>query len=389
MRILPAAYDDLRLRAGISNGAVAFGILCAWLVPAMLAAFETVVFWRMAEREYPVWLAIALQTPAFLAYAVLTPVILRVAEALPFEPGHRVRRLFIHAMFALLTGGVYAVVAAATWTLLSPFPPVHSFGRSVITWYLSGLPVIALCYTVIVGGSRALFYFARSREAEVTSARLSAQLSDARLGALRMQLHPHFLFNTLNAITVLVRDRESVAAERSLELLSGLLRTSLRTDSAHRIPLHEELDFIRRYLEIERVRFSDRLRIRIDIDPSVEHALVPSMVLQPLVENAIRHGISRSAAAGALAIRARAVGDALEIDVSDDGPGLEAGASSGSPGVGVANTRERLRVLYGDAATLRHERAGELTVAKLVIPLDFGSPADSAHVRAGAAVVSP
>jgi len=198
--------------------------------------------------------------------------------------------------------------------------------------------------------------------------RLAAQLAEARLGALRMQLNPHFLFNSLNAITVLVRDQNTAAAARMLELLSGVLRQVLRAEEAHETTLAAELDFLERYLAIEQVRFSDRLRPRIEVDPAIARALVPRFVLQPLVENALRHGIARRADSGALTIRAHRESGDLVLTVQDDGPGLTPGTESAG-GVGLANTRARLNVLYGERASLDiSDASGGGVVATVRLP---------------------
>ncbi len=191
------------------------------------------------------------------------------------------------------------------------------------------------------------------------AARLAAQLSEARLGALRMQLNPHFLFNSLNAITVLVRDQNTAAASRMLELLSDVLREVLRAEPGHETTLAKELEFIERYLAIEQVRFSDRLRPSVEVDPAIAVAAVPRFILQPLVENALRHGIARRSGAGSLQVTARREGVVLVLTVRDDGPGLLPDIPVSS-GVGLANTRARLAALYGEQANLeiRNEQSG-------------------------------
>jgi len=229
------------------------------------------------------------------------------------------------------------------------------------------LPFGVGVYFALVGIQHSFFYFAKARERETQAARLAAQLSEARLGALRMQLNPHFLFNSLNAITVLVRDQDTAAASRTLELLSELLRQLLRTDDGHETALSCELEFLERYLAIEQVRFSDRLRPLIKANPVVARAAVPRFLLQPLVENALRHGIARRADAGRVEVTADLEGDQLLLTVRDDGPGLSA-TSDTETGVGLANTRARLAALYGARATLRVENAeggGVVTTVRL------------------------
>jgi LytS/YehU family sensor histidine kinase len=222
-------------------------------------------------------------------------------------------------------------------------------------------------YFTVLGCIHAFTYFAEAREREAQASRLAAQLAEARLGALRMQLQPHFLFNSLNALTVLVRDRDTVAASRMLERLGDVLRKVLRSDQPHEIPLRDELQFLEDYLAIEQVRFSDRLRVDWQIEDRTRNALVPGFILQPLVENAIKHGVTKRAEAGRIEIAARVAGDRLELSVRDDGVGM--GATQ-AEGVGLANTRERLRTMYGDRATMAfHAPPGGGTEVVLTIPL--------------------
>jgi two-component system, LytTR family, sensor kinase len=210
----------------------------------------------------------------------------------------------------------------------------------------------------VLGVQHATSYFVEARERETQAARLAAQLSEARLGALRMQMQPHFLLNSLNAIAVIVRDRDTTTATRMLEQLGEMLRRVMRADRPQEVPLAEELDFVRQYLAIEQVRFSDRLRPVFSIDPAVHGAAVPEFVLQPLVENALRHGLAKRVEATLLRIEGRREGDDLVLTVTDDGPGP--GSPAAAPGdwavgVGLGNTRERLATLYGARARLELE----------------------------------
>jgi LytS/YehU family sensor histidine kinase len=211
-------------------------------------------------------------------------------------------------------------------------------------------------------------YLAKARDRETQAVRLAAQLSEARLGALRMQLHPHFLFNSLNAITVLVRDGDTATASRMLELLSEVLRQVLRTEGGHETTLSGELDFVERYLAIEQVRFSDRLQVRLDAPSKLSRAAVPHFLLQPLVENALRHAVARVPGVGLVEITANRDRDMLVLTVRDNGPGLSAPAESAT-GVGLANTRARLLELYGEAGSLDVANApGSGVIATVRLP---------------------
>jgi LytS/YehU family sensor histidine kinase len=225
-------------------------------------------------------------------------------------------------------------------------------------------PVVSL--HVLLGCVHAFAYYVEARDREAQAARLHGQLSEARLNALRMQLQPHFLFNSLNAILVLVRDQESTRAARMLELLSDMLRQVLRSDQSHETTLEEELSLIAQYLAIEQVRFSDRLQIRFEVPAELRLAIVPRFILQPLVENALRHGVAERSDSALIEIGAHQVGEELELWVRDDGPGP---ADPRGTGVGLENTRARLVTLYGERAALELSAAPEGgTIARIRIP---------------------
>ncbi len=227
-----------------------------------------------------------------------------------------------------------------------------------------------LAYGLLAGGTWALELRRRLLARETQAAQLQARLSQARMDALASQLRPHFLFNTLNAISVLMH-RDPAAADRMLTGLSELLRASLRAPSSHEIPLGEEVALLDRYVEIMRARYGPRLVVSRDVPPALAEARVPSFVLQPLVENALEHGVARRAGAGRVEVAAEADGGTLRLTVTDDGPGLApARATDGSEGVGLGNTRLRLEQLYGTEGRLSLEPApGGGTRAVVEIPL--------------------
>ena len=225
-----------------------------------------------------------------------------------------------------------------------------------------------ITYWGILGIQWGFRYYRGFREREMHASELKAQLVKAQLSALKMQLQPHFLFNTLNAIMVLVRQQRGRQAEEMLARLSDLLRCVLEDVEAQQIPLRRELEYLRLYLSIEQVRFQDRLGIEITADDTALDAAVPHMGLQPIVENAVRHGIGRVAAAGIIRISALRTGQTLIIRVADDGPGLGAADLAEGRGIGLANTRARLHQLYGDAASLKVENGERGVVATMTMP---------------------
>jgi LytS/YehU family sensor histidine kinase len=205
----------------------------------------------------------------------------------------------------------------------------------------------------LVGIGHALAYAERVRHEQAEKAALQTQLVEAQLGALRMQLQPHFLFNTLNGVAMLIRSGDPGRAVEMVALLGEVLRGLLRTSSALEAPLASELQLLRNYLEIEQIRFGDRLRVAWQVNDHVGGALVPPLILQPVVENALRHGLWPQTEGGALAIAARRAGAELELEVTDEGVGLAPGFDPDrSTGVGLANVRARLAQMYGSDASL-------------------------------------
>jgi len=221
-------------------------------------------------------------------------------------------------------------------------------------------------------------YQERSREAlrlELRASELQGQLTGAQLHALKVQLQPHFLFNTLNAIIVLVRQEKGKIAEQMLSNLADLLRRMLDDVDEQEVPLRRELEYLELYLAIEQVRFSDRLRVELSVDAALQEVSVPQLILQPIVENAIRHGIGRSSAASRIAISAACDDEMLVLRVQNDGPGLSSGDSAEERGIGLANTRARLNQLYGDRAGLELENdIPRGVVATLSIPFHNSQP---------------
>ena len=190
-------------------------IAAVWMVPALLAASETYLFWRLGGRDYPFWRAVVMEGPAWIIYALLTPIVFRLGQRLPLQRPHLARNLVAHLAVSLSAGLLYATFATTTTRLFTPAPNAMPFSRMALAWFLSALPLTTLTYFGTLGVGLALTYFGEARRREVEASRLSAQLAEARLGALRMQLHPHFLFNSLNAATVLARDGDTAAVARS------------------------------------------------------------------------------------------------------------------------------------------------------------------------------
>ncbi len=283
----------------------------------------------------------------------MTPMVFVLAERWPLRRPLYVGTVGVHLLASvaatLVHGTVYSLVSLALATTPPPSVAVVVV-RSLVGW----LPITVPIYFGLVAVAHWLTLARRDREREQRTLALEAQLAGAELQALRMQLHPHFLFNTLNTIAMLVREQDVTASVKLITQLSDVLRQVLRSVDTQEVPLSEEIAFTKSYLEIEEVRFADRLRIRWSLDDGVMHGRVPHLILQPLVENALRHGIAPREDAGLMEIGARREGNRLLVWVSDDGPGLSATYAAGD-GIGLSNVRARLVALYRADASLALE----------------------------------
>jgi two-component system, LytTR family, sensor kinase len=236
---------------------------------------------------------------------------------------------------------------------------VAGLGGGIVWGILNGF----LYYWLILGVQAAFVYQRMYREQRVAAAELEGRLTLARLEALRLQLHPHFLFNTLNAISAFV-DADPERARRMIARLGELLRRTLNGGTAAELPLSQELDLLAPYLEIQRIRFGDRLSIELDVPDGAEAALIPTLLLQPLVENAVEHGVRRTHDGARVRLTAKRAGDRLRLEIEDNGPG----PTGSGQGVGLANTRARLAGLYGEAARLELRAVPSGTVVTIELP---------------------
>lgn len=306
------------------------------------------------------------QLVVWYAWGLLTPLVLLLGRRFPFERGNWRRNTLLH----LMGGFVFSAAHMAFSTFMGRLVLSVDMGRlPFLTVFrntaLQDLPFELMIYGGVLGSGYAFSYYRRYREHELAAAQLQQQLLAAQLQALKMQLHPHFLFNLLNTITTLVRQQRNDTAVQMLAGLGDLLRYALAQEGKQFVSLEQELAFIEQYLELEQARFGDRLTVRMQIAADTLDAAVPNLILQPLVENAIRHGIARLTTAGTLEIKSRRVNGALHLQVSDNGPGLT--LSLPTSGLGLTNTSARLTAIYADDFEFTlHNDAG--VTAKLVIP---------------------
>ena len=358
-------------------------VSAAWLLPAAFAIVNRIAQVHLQGWEPATTRHLIFEGGDWFVYAFLTPGVFAVSRKWPLARPIGFRRLLLHLFFAVVFCVAWATCGQILRFVLTQIfaPELYEaamqngaaqfwwqFGIEWLSWIFTTLPFGAAVYLCMVGIEHATRYFIEAREREVQVARLSEQLSSARFAALQAQLNPHFLFNTLNTITVLVRDNDQRGAVRIIEHLSELLRRTLTRHRVNEVTLGEELELVQQYVAIERARFSDRLRPEFRIPDSLLPAALPSFALQHLVENAIRHGVARHPDAGLLLVTAERVEETLEIKVIDDGVGIDPTAEIPS-GHGIENTRERLRALYGDKASLEIDRREEGgTIATLRLP---------------------
>jgi two-component system LytT family sensor kinase len=344
--------------------------LSFWTAVGLLCGLQ--IWISMIAHGHALWRVLAYQVLIWEAWFVLSPGIGWLARRLPLVPPSR-RAVAGHLVAALVIGPLHS----AWWTLLlvqmQPYDAMSAqhFGEAFRPIAFSGLPLQLCFYCGVVTAHYASEYYDKYRDRERVAAKLEVSLFEARLHALELQIQPHFLFNTLNSISALVRtsrDRDAVAM---IAGLSELLRYSLDHAGNQRVPLAAELAITLRYLEIERLRFPDRMAFAIDVADDARRAAVPTLLLQPLAENAIRHGIARLAAPGRVEIRAYRDGDRLRIDVFNTG----ALAEDRRAGVGLRNTMDRLRHLYGSDHSFELCAAPGGVIAKVTLPWTDASAA--------------
>jgi hypothetical protein len=308
--------------------------------------------------------------PWWYTWFLLTPVVLIITQRAPLDSGHWRRSLAVHAVAGFLVTLAHLGIEGTVFFALRPpfIRGPQTAWEQVVLFFNGFLMTDLLTYWAIVGSYSAFTYRQRLRQSALHASRLEAQsaqlalgLAEARMHALRMELNPHFLFNTLNAISGLVRKQEGAAAVEMLARLGNLLRTTLDQELSPVIPVSEELALLQQYLDIERVRFGDRLAVRVNVMPEATSGLIPTLLLQPLVENAIKHGVSARTGNARIDIDVRREQAILRITVQDSGSGLSIKNSNGvHEGIGLSNSRARLRAMYGDGASLELRNGGDV-----------------------------
>lgn len=346
------------------------GILAFWTAMGLIESSKAYVSSQLREAPRSWGFVLAANMPWWYVWALLTPLIFLLAARFRLDRRRSWPAILIHFGAALAASFVHVSLTGVLfyYTITRGGGVIAGVGQQIRLFIDNYLAVNVLTYFAVVGGYYVIDFYRRLREREVGTAQLEARMHEARLAALRMELNPHFLFNALNAVAGLVRRREHDAAVGALAEIGDLLRLTLDRQATHETPLEDELTFLRRYLEIERLRFHDRLVTREEIDPAVLDALVPTLILQPLVENAVRHGIARTPGPGLITIRAERIAGNLRLMVRDSGGGFGGSRDPGA-GVGLANTRARLAHLYrGDASLETRNRPAGGAEVIIILP---------------------
>lgn len=361
-------------------------LMAVWTIPAIISAGQGYFLLAYENNPQPLLRQVELQLPIWWYWVLATPIIAWLLRRYPLERGRLRTSGPAHIAFAIISAVTHTALIAYVSRLLVKLPAgetMQPYNLWLRGYLRSRLQFELLTYVLILAGLLAITWYRRVKERDLAASRLQAQLSDAELRALKMQLHPHFLFNTLHAISVLIRENPT-SAQRTVTLLGDLLRSTLATAGVQVVTLREELNFLRRYLEIEEIRFQDRLSVRFEIDSAVEDALVPNLILQPLVENAVRHAVEPKPTPGTVVVSAQRKGETLELSVLDDGPGVENNISASGNGIGLSTTRARLEGLYGAAGQLKLEPRSEGGLAVLVrIPLQTAQTRELEARKAG------
>jgi signal transduction histidine kinase len=338
-----------------------------------LGALSSGLAWQfthwLGRPDIP-WQQLALLNYAYwYLWALMAPAIVFLSQRFRFERGRLLRAFAVH-LPAVVTASflhIAAMQGVQWWTAVSAGKR-FDWSKEVQQAALLYFDWEMITYWAIVGLSHALLYYRESRGRALRAAQLEVKLAEAQLNRLHQQLHPHFLFNTLHAISALMH-RDVEAADRMLMRLSDLLRMTLENLGQPEVSLQAELDFLEKYLQIEQTRFADRLTVRFDVQPDALDIRVPSLLLQPLVENAIKHGVAKKPGVGHIDVVAHREGDKLLIEVRDDGAGLSEDALTAvQKGIGVSTTRARLQHMFGPDFRFEFHRLNEGVAVVVAVP---------------------
>jgi two-component system LytT family sensor kinase len=369
-----AAAHVLAVRPHSKWGWIAF----IWLALGLFDATQTVFVMR-SEGMHHAWIKLFItMVVAWIPWAMATPLVLRLGRRFPPVKLRPLSTWLVHLVSAVVIGLAFSGWMTCLELMMNPYAvpsPRSTLSEIWIDRFNNGILADFLLYGTILVVNSVLESRERLAQQQTETARLNEQLTKAQLRALRQQIEPHFLFNTLNAVSGLVREGRNDAAVSMIAGLSDFLRRVLEDSSRQQVPLQEEMEFTRTYLDIQMVRFADRLQLSVDVPAELYAAQVPSLILQPMVENAVKHGIAKRAQGGSIRIAAARINGTLMLSVRNDGPSLPSDWEAKTTGIGIANVRTRLQSLYGEGFTLdlKNQDAGGVE-ASVSLPFVTGSP---------------
>jgi len=334
-----------------------------WVVPGAMAAAQVVIVGQLSGRPYPVTEAVLWQGAAWGIWGIWSQIILSLIDRVPLRVGHLPAWIAAHLTACVVICTLTVLALGGLDYSFAQWSGVPSYAQVVRSVVLNHLDFQFVLYWAVVGAAYMVEYVRRYRERDRAALQLEQKLARTQLEALRMQLNPHFLFNALNSVAELM-EMDVREAQRTLTRVSDLLRLSLRSAASPTIPLWQEIELVELYLQIARIRFGDKLAVDIVVDPAAVDLEVPSFVLQPLVENALKHGLSPDNSGQSIDVSARRVGASLELIVEDNGRGLDGSMTNSGRfmaarpsvdglGIGLTNTRSRLKVLFGERYLFR------------------------------------
>ena len=356
-----------------------------WSVPIIIASSVTLLQQMVSAEQTVTFKLFLMQNWVWYYWAALCPITYRIAARHPLDGPVRTRSIMVHGVAGIVAALLVSVLYGMLIAGMRNQPILQGMLSNTIGPFAVGRHVQNLVIYGLLVGSMTVIRTQRMRRSQeqeasrlaVRASQLEARLATAQLSFLRMQLHPHFLFNALNSITSLVQQRRIDEASRVIDLLAGLLRAALDHSTSPFVPLKQEIDFLKRYMEIEKVRYPGRFDPEFELAHECENALVPALIMQPLVENAIGHALALQADARMLKIRAVRRGDWLELEVHDNGPGFPADWDiDRDAGIGLSNVQERLRIHYGDPSELyiRRRDSGPGSEVGIKIPFTLADP---------------
>jgi sensor histidine kinase YesM len=365
-------------------------LLALWTLPGLLYSVQIYEIGVRVDPHFHFREAVFHALPVWWLWVPLTPPIWLLARRLPIRGVHGSRNIVVHVVASAMVASV--VVLVSSWWFSIVVTPIAERTLAFTEWiwaifHSTSLHLYFLSYWLILGAVHIVDFERRLRREELARTQLDALAAKARVQMLTQQVQPHFIFNALNALSTLILRKDTATAQRMVTALGDFLRATLRTGEANLVPLRDELALLSTYLTVEKVRWGDRLAFRTEVEPGVEGALVPTLLLQPLAENAVRHGIATSEVGGEVCVRAGRIGERLRVELENDGTGLSSDwRQRAEQRVGLSNTRQRLAHLFpGHELRLEDMTNGRVRVV-LEIPLCLAEdhPVVAAELAVGA-----